>query len=42
MSADYIWTVACWSLAAVAFFGSGSWIVWEAFAPPVEDEEAVR
>lgn len=42
MSADYFWTVVVWSLAAVAFFGTGAFIVWGAFDSLVEDEEAAR
>jgi hypothetical protein len=42
MSTDYFWTVVGWTFAAVAFFGTSALIVWGAFAPPVEDEEAAR
>ena len=42
MSTDYIWTAVGWVLAVVGYGGVFAWLVWGAFAAPVEDEEAAR
>ena len=42
MNPAYFWTIVSWALGAIGFFGAGCFIVWGAFAPPVEDEEAAR